>query len=95
MKGIFLCEGDIVVGFDVVDLESEDEVLVVIENGYGKCIFVSEYCLLNCGGKGIKIVIIIECNGNIVCIIIVIGEEDLMVVINVGVIICFDVYDIF
>lgn len=87
VKGIIFCEGDEVVGFDVVYVNSVDEVLVVIENGYGKCMLVNDYCLLNCGGKGIKIVMIIECNGNVVCIIIVIGEEDLMIVINVGVII--------
>ena len=34
MKGISLREGDTVVGLDVADSESEDEVLVVTENGY-------------------------------------------------------------
>ena len=34
--------------------ESEDEVLVVTENGYGKRTPVDEYRLSNRGGKGIK-----------------------------------------
>ena len=68
MKGISLREGDTVVGLDVADSESEDEVLVVTENGYGKRTPVSEYRLSNRGGKGIKTATITERNGNIVCI---------------------------
>ncbi|MBE7320565.1 DNA gyrase C-terminal beta-propeller domain-containing protein, partial [Staphylococcus epidermidis] len=87
-------EGDNVVGLDVADSESEDEVLVVTENGYGKRTPVSEYRLSNRGGKGIKTATITERNGNIVCITTVTGEEDLMVVTNAGVIIRLDVHDI-
>ena len=94
MKGISLREGDTVVGLDVADSESEDEVLVVTENGYGKRTPVSEYRLSNRGGKGIKTATITERNGNIVCITTVTGEEDLMVVTNAGVIIRLDVHDI-
>ena len=74
--------------------ESEDEVLVVTENGYGKRTPVDEYRLSNRGGKGIKTATITERNGNIVCITTVTGEEDLMVVTNAGVIIRLDVEDI-
>ena len=94
VKGISLREGDTVVGLDVADSESEDEVLVVTENGYGKRTPVSEYRLSNRGGKGIKNATITERNGNIVCITTVTGEEDLMVVTNAGVIIRLDVHDI-
>ena len=94
VKGITLREGDIVVGLDVALAESEDEVLVVTENGYGKRTPVSEYRLSNRGGKGIKTATITERNGNIVCITTVTGEEDLMVVTNSGVIIRIDVHDI-
>ena len=93
VKGITLREGDEVVGLDVAHAESEDEVLVVTENGYGKAP-VSEYRLSNRGGKGIKTATITERNGNIVCITTVTGEEDLMVVTNAGVIIRLDVEDI-
>ncbi|MCV7445886.1 DNA gyrase subunit A [Staphylococcus epidermidis] len=92
VKGISLREGDTVVGLDVAD--SESEVLVVTENGYGKRTPVSEYRLSNRGGKGIKTATITERNGNIVCITTVTGEEDLMVVTNAGVIIRLDVHDI-
>lgn len=40
---------------------------------------------------GVKIVIIIEKNGNLVVMKIVIGEEDLMLMIVSGVLICFEI----
>ena len=74
--------------------DSNDEILVVTENGYGKRTPVNDYRLSNRGGKGIKTATITERNGNIVCITTVNGEEDLMVVTNSGVIIRIDVQDI-
>ena len=50
----FSKRNDVVVGLDVAYAESEDEVLVVTEKGYGKRTPVSEYRLSNRGGKGIK-----------------------------------------
>ncbi|WP_204172614.1 DNA gyrase subunit A [Staphylococcus sp. GDY8P72P] len=94
VKGITLREGDQVVGLDVADDASDDEVLVVTENGYGKRTPVNEYRLSNRGGKGIKTATVTEKNGNIVCITTVTGQEDLMVVTNSGVIIRIDVQDI-
>lgn len=94
VKGITLREGDRVVGLDVAKSDSNDEILVVTENGYGKRTPVNDYRLSNRGGKGIKTATITERNGNIVCITTVNGEEDLMVVTNSGVIIRIDVQDI-
>ncbi|MEJ7466935.1 DNA gyrase C-terminal beta-propeller domain-containing protein, partial [Staphylococcus warneri] len=93
VKGITLREGDRVVGLDVAKSDSNDEILVVTENGYGKRTPVNDYRLSNRGGKGIKTATITERNGNIVCITTVNGEEDLMVVTNSGVIIRIDVQD--
>ncbi|MFX3069955.1 DNA gyrase C-terminal beta-propeller domain-containing protein, partial [Klebsiella pneumoniae] len=67
VRGISLRENDVVVGLDVAYAESEDEVLVVTEKGYGKRTPVSEYRLSNRGGKGIKTAKITERNGNVVC----------------------------
>ncbi|NQD99910.1 DNA gyrase C-terminal beta-propeller domain-containing protein, partial [Staphylococcus xylosus] len=94
VKGITLREDDKVVGLDVTNAESDEEILVVTENGYGKRTPVDDYRLSNRGGKGIKTATITERNGNIVCITSVTGEEDLMVVTNSGVIIRIDVEDI-
>lgn len=94
VKGITLREDDKVVGLDVTNAESDEEILVVTENGYGKRTSVGDYRLSNRGGKGIKTATITERNGNIVCITSVTGKEDLMVVTNSGVIIRIDVEDI-
>lgn len=94
VKGITLREGDKVVGLDVTQSDSDDEILVVTENGYGKRTPVNDYRLSNRGGKGIKTATITERNGNIVCITSVNGQEDLMVVTNSGVIIRIDIQDI-
>ncbi|WP_114604111.1 DNA gyrase subunit A [Staphylococcus sp. EZ-P03] len=94
VKGISLREGDFVVGLAVANGDSEDEVLVVTENGYGKRTPLGEYRLSNRGGKGIKTATITEKNGDIVCITTVTGEEDLMIVTDHGVIIRIDVSDI-
>ncbi|MCU5746452.1 DNA gyrase subunit A [Staphylococcus sp. SQ8-PEA] len=94
VKGISLRENDVVVGLDVAHENSEDEILVVTEHGYGKRTPVNEYRLSNRGGKGIKTATVTERNGNIVCITTVNGDEDIMVVTNHGVIIRMDVQNI-
>ena len=94
MKGISLRENDEVVGLDVAHENSEDEVLVVTEKGFGKRTPVSDYRLSNRGGMGIKTATITERNGNIVCITTVTGDEDIMVVTNHGVIIRMEAQDI-
>ena len=87
-------ENDEVVGLDVAHENSEDEVLVVTEKGFGKRTPVSDYRLSNRGGMGIKTATIAERNGNIVCITTVTGDEDIMVVTNHGVIIRMEAQDI-
>ncbi|MCY1038811.1 DNA gyrase subunit A [Staphylococcus nepalensis] len=94
VKGITLRDGDSVIGLDVTKAETDDEILVVTENGYGKRTPVSEYRLSNRGGKGIKTATITERNGKVVCITSVEGKEDLMIVTNAGVIIRIGVEDI-
>ncbi|MCI2803745.1 DNA gyrase subunit A [Staphylococcus pettenkoferi] len=94
VKGISLRENDEVVGLDVAHENSEDEVLVVTEKGFGKRTPVSDYRLSNRGGMGIKTATITERNGNIVCITTVTGDEDIMVVTNHGVIIRMEAQDI-
>ena len=94
VKGVTLRDGDSVVGLDVTKAETDDEILVVTENGYGKRTPVSEYRLSNRGGKGIKTATITERNGKVVCITSVEGKEDLMIVTNAGVIIRIGVEDI-
>ena len=62
-------------------------VLVLSENGYGKMTSFDEYRMTNRGTKGVKTLKTTEKVGNIVCVAMVNGNEDLMVVTDNGVII--------
>ncbi|NJH87449.1 DNA gyrase subunit A, partial [Staphylococcus agnetis] len=94
VRGIRLRDEDEVVGLGVADEDSEDEVLVVTEKGYGKRTSVSEYRVSNRGGMGVKTAKLTERNGQLISIGTVSGDEDIMVVTNHGVIIRMEVQDI-
>lgn len=94
VRGISLREGDEVIGLDVTDEAEDDEILIVTENGYGKRTSADQYRISNRGGKGIKTATLTEKNGSLVCITTVVGDEDLMIVTNSGVIIRLHVADI-
>ncbi|CAM3141510.1 DNA gyrase subunit A [Leuconostoc gasicomitatum] len=87
VRGIRLRDGDLVIGSDVVSLN--DNVLVITEKGYGKQTPVSEYPIKGRGGKGIKTANITEKNGTLAGMIIVHGDEDIMVTTTQGVMIRF------
>lgn len=89
VRGIRLREGDWVIGSDV--LHDNDNVLVITEKGYGKQTPVSEYPIKGRGGKGIKTANITEKNGPLSGMIIVNGQEDIMVTTTQGVMIRFSV----
>ncbi|WP_188351308.1 DNA gyrase subunit A [Leuconostoc pseudomesenteroides] len=89
VRGIRLREGDWVIGSDV--LHENDNVLVITEKGYGKQTPVSEYPIKGRGGKGIKTTNITEKNGPLAGMIIVNGQEDIMVTTTQGVMIRFSV----
>lgn len=89
VRGIRLRESDWVIGSDV--LHENDNVLVITEKGYGKQTPVSEYPIKGRGGKGIKTANITEKNGPLAGMIIVNGQEDIMVTTTQGVMIRFNV----
>ena len=74
-----------VVGAEVVD--SHEQVLIVTENGYGKKTEVEQYRLTHRGSKGVKALNVTEKNGNLVSLSTVIGDEDLMIITDSGIII--------
>ena len=84
VKGIEVEDG-IVVGCEISD--SSKQVLVVTEKGYGKKTSVEEYRMTHRGSKGVKALNITDKNGNIVAFKSVIGDEDLMIVTDSGIII--------
>ena len=87
VRGILLSdEKDEVVGFTVVT-EERNQILVVTENGYGKRTEVDEYRQQNRGGKGVKTLNITEKNGLLVKLRSVVGDEDLIITTDKGMII--------
>ena len=73
------------IGMEVFD--SDQLVLIVTENGYGKKTDVSEYRMTHRGSKGVKALNITEKNGSIVSFKAIKEDCDLMIITNSGTII--------
>lgn len=86
VKGMEL-DGAIVVGAEVV--ESNQMVLIVTENGYGKQTVIDEYRLTHRGSKGVKALNITDKNGSMVSLKTLAPNEqlDLMIMTDSGIII--------
>ena len=85
VRGIKLKEGDFVVGGDISDPNSE--ILVVCENGYGKCTLQEDFKLQKRAGKGSKIYQVTEKTGKIVGISQVSSSDEVMIINSDGVVI--------
>jgi DNA gyrase subunit A len=75
---------DDVIGMITIN-ESESDVLVVSENGYGKRSSLDDYRITNRGGKGVKTISITEKTGNLVAIKNVTDSDDLMIINKSGI----------
>tara|TARA_B100000809_G_C15136804_1_gene530997 strand:- start:1917 stop:4463 length:2547 start_codon:yes stop_codon:yes gene_type:complete len=85
VRGIRLnSEKDEVVGMITIN-ESETDVLVVSENGYGKRSSLEDYRITNRGGKGVKTISVTEKTGNLVAIKNVTDSDDLMIINKSGI----------
>ncbi len=85
VRGIRLnSEKDEVIGMIAIN-ESETDVLVVSENGYGKRSSLEDYRITNRGGKGVKTISVTEKTGNLVAIKNVTDSDDLMIINKSGI----------
>jgi DNA gyrase subunit A len=84
VKGIDLREGDFVIGMDIIEDQSDQQVLTVSANGYGKRTKVAEWRTQNRGGKGIIGMDTSERNGALVKLRLVSPDDQLMVITNGG-----------
>jgi DNA gyrase subunit A len=84
VKGIDLREGDFVIGMDIIEKDSDQQVLTVSANGYGKRTKVAEWRTQNRGGKGIIGMDTSERNGALVKLRLVSPDDQLMVITNGG-----------
>ncbi|MBX0289635.1 DNA gyrase subunit A [Hymenobacter sp. HSC-4F20] len=88
VRGITLAEDmpdDRVVGMVCIDKDSQDELLVVSENGYGKRSPLEEYRITNRGGKGVRAMKLTDKTGQLVTIKAVSDADDLMIINKSGI----------
>lgn len=89
VRGAKLRESDCVIG--AAPLDSDSNVFVISENGFGKQTPATEYPIKGRGGKGIKTVNVTAKNGPLAGLTTVKGDEDIMLVTDKGVIIRFGI----
>jgi len=86
VKGISLSKNESVIGMTAVS-EERSEILAITQYGYGKRTDVDEYRLQGRGGMGVKTINVTAKNGSLTKLISVVGDEDLLVVTDKGMII--------
>jgi DNA gyrase subunit A len=84
VRGISLREGDSVVAMEVVQPGGGGTVMTVCENGYGKRTDIDEYRVQSRGGVGIISIHTTSRNGRVVGVACVRGEDELMLITQVG-----------
>ena len=85
VRGITLKKEDEVVGMDVISKDAEkQQLLIVMENGYGKKTDIKEYRRQGRGGSGIKTANVTPKTGKIVYSKIITDEEDLIIISQKG-----------
>ena len=82
VRGMRLAEGDHIVGAEV--LSHGQTLFAVTENGYGKRTSIDEYPVQKRGGKGVISIKTTKRNGFVVGILLVSGDDDLMLMTNIG-----------
>lgn len=86
VRGMTLDEGDDeVVGMICMNADSENNVMVISENGYGKRSDLDDYRITNRGGKGVKTINVTEKTGHLVAIKSVNDENDLVIINKSGI----------
>ncbi|HLW30543.1 MAG TPA: DNA gyrase subunit A, partial [Brumimicrobium sp.] len=93
VKGVTMSKpDDEVVGMICLEPDSENSILVVSENGYGKRSFFNDpetgdpiYRVTNRGGKGVKTISVTEKTGNLIAIKNVTDDDDLMIITKRGI----------
>ncbi len=94
VRGIKLADDtDEVIGMVAVN-DTESNILVVSENGYGKRSLVEDYRVTNRGGKGVKTISVTDKTGGLVAINNVDDSDDLMIINKSGIAIRMEVSEL-
>ncbi|QZE15637.1 DNA gyrase subunit A [Halosquirtibacter laminarini] len=95
VRGITLSDdSDKVIGMICVEPDSNENILVVSEAGYGKVSKLDDYRITNRGGKGVKTLNITDKTGKLVAIKSTTDSDDLMILTSAGVAIRLPISDI-
>ncbi|MEF2643895.1 MAG: DNA gyrase subunit A, partial [Paramuribaculum sp.] len=95
VRGMTLDGGDdAVVGMICMDPDTENNVMVVSENGYGNRSDLDDYRITNRGGKGVKTMNITDKTGRLVAIKSVNDDNDLVIINKSGITLRMKVADI-
>ncbi len=94
VKGINIDAEDTVIGMITAGNDSQQEILVVSENGFGKRTNIDDYRVQTRAGKGIKTISVTEKTGQLISIQSVTDEYDLMIINKSGLTIRIPVGDI-
>ena len=78
-------DGDEVVGMICMNANSENNVMVISENGYGKRSSLEDYRITNRGGKGVKTINVTEKTGHLVAFKSVNDDNDLVIINKSGI----------
>jgi len=92
VKGIDIRKGDVVVGMDIV--KTDEFVLNVSENGYGKLTKENQYRPQRRGGKGVQTYKVTAKTGDLVGFCVVDREQEIMMINNQGIVIKIETKDI-
>ena len=84
VRAISIDDDNEVIGMIAIEPGSEQDVLVLSENGYGKRTDLEEYRITNRGGKGVKTINITEKTGKLISIQAVTDNNDLMIINRSG-----------
>ncbi len=84
VRAISIDDDNEVIGMIAIEPDSEEDVLVISENGYGKRTDLEEYRITNRGGKGVKTINITEKTGKLISIQAVTDLNDLMIINRSG-----------
>ena len=85
VRGITLEDGNEAIGMICIEPDSQQDVLVLSENGFGKRTDLDEYRVTNRGGKGGKTINITEKTGKLISIQAVTDLNDLMIINRSGI----------
>ena len=89
--GMNLAPDDVVIAMQLAS--QGDSVMIVSENGLGKCTLIDEFTAQNRGGKGVKCYKITEKSGNLVGVKSVSNDDEIMLITTEGIIIRMQVND--